>query len=63
MEASYRETFVIIDNGGLSDEGIDLIQKFQHMDSITKTEFKSVADKIRMHRGLLIVVKAIRESR
>jgi hypothetical protein len=63
MEASCRETFVIIDNGGLSDKGIALMQGFQHMNSIIKAEFKSVADKIRLRRGLLIVVKLIREYR
>jgi hypothetical protein len=61
--ASCRETCVIIANGGLSDEGIALIQGIQHMDSIIKAEFESVADKIRMYRGLLIVVKLTRESR
>jgi hypothetical protein len=63
MEASCRETFVIIDNGGLSDKGIALMQGFQHMNSIIKAEFKSVADKIRLRRGPLIVVKLIREYR
>ena len=57
MEASCRETFVIIDSGRLSDEGIALIERFEDMDSIIKAKFKSVAEKIPMHRGLLIMVK------